>query len=241
VVTGVAFAGVIGWISYTDALFVTRLAGNSGGIAYAYPSIPDGLIIFSLLALVEGARMRPPQRSGWATFGLGLGAAMTLAANVGAGLEHSLLDAFIDGLIPVCFFVAVEIVLWHVRRARGNVAGGISHPSGLAGSPATQPVAVPPDNLKAAEVSMAETARAGNPWSQNQLRKRFSLTHTEARTLWRKYEIPVKEIAPTLNVPAGAADPPGAPAGAFDVPAGVPPRNAPAPAGTPSMNGHGRG
>jgi Protein of unknown function (DUF2637) len=133
VIVGVVFAGVLGWISYTDALFVARLAGNDGGIAYAYPTVPDGLLFFSLLALTEAARAGD-DRPRWATAGLVLGAGMTLAANAGAGLGHSILDAVIDGLIPVCFFIAVEIVLWHIRRGRGAVNSSIPR-----GSPAASP------------------------------------------------------------------------------------------------------
>jgi len=165
VVTGVVFAGVLGWISYTDALFVTRLAGNDGGIAYAYPTVPDGLLFFSLLALTEAARAGA-RRPGWATAGLVLGAGMTLAANAGAGLGHSILDAVIDGLVPVCFFIAVEIVLWHIRRGRGTGAQGRS------------PAAFT-DAQTAALEALHRTTAAGNPLTPNQLKTRFRLTRTE--------------------------------------------------------------
>ena len=134
IVAGVLFAGIIGWISYTDALSVARMAGNTGGIAYAYPAIPDGLLFFSLLSAWEAARAGVG-RSRWAVAGLVLGAGMTLAANVGAGLAHTVLDALIDGLVPVCFFIAVEIVLWHVRRVRApgpeTASAGASVPASL--------------------------------------------------------------------------------------------------------------
>lgn len=194
IIVGVVFAGVLGWISYTDALFVTRLAGNDGGIAYAYPTVPDGLLFFSLLALTEAARAGA-DRPRWATAGLVLGAAMTLAANAGAGLGHSILDAVIDGLVPVCFFIAVEIVLWHVRHGRAGSDTGATRPGSARSVPATV--------LEAAKLSMAETHAAGNPLSRNQLQKRWGLSRSDADEIWQPYNTPAA-VPPAA---AGAAVP----------------------------------
>ena len=114
-------AGIAAWVSYNDGLFVARLAGNHDVQAFAYPLLPDGLIVVCLLALVEAARAGV-KRSRWAQAGLVLGIAMTLSMNAGAGVAHSVLDAVLDGLVPVVFFIAVEVVLWHVRRGRGEGA-----------------------------------------------------------------------------------------------------------------------
>ena len=114
-------AGIAAWVSYNDGLFVARLAGNHDVQAFAYPLLPDGLIVVCLLALVEAARAGV-KRSRWAQAGLVLGIAMTLSMNSGAGVAHSVLDAVLDGLVPVVFFIAVEVVLWHVRRGRGEGA-----------------------------------------------------------------------------------------------------------------------
>jgi hypothetical protein len=122
---GLFIASIAAVISYNDGLFVARLAGNHDRQAFLYPLLPDGLIVVCLLALVEGARMVKPERSGWASAGLVLGIGMTLAMNAGAGIAHSVLDAVIDGLVPVVFFIAVEVVLWHVRRGRGAVPAAV--------------------------------------------------------------------------------------------------------------------
>src|SRR5215472_2748188 len=161
---GLFIAVIAAWISYNDGLFVARLAGNHDHQAYAYPLLPDGLIVVCLLALLEAARAKVP-RSRWAMGGLLLGAVLTLSMNVYAGLAHSELDAVIDGFVPVIFFVACEVVLWHVRRGRGAAQG-----DNLQSSPA---VTVPSSNFEAAEASMAATAAAGNPLSVNQLQDRF--------------------------------------------------------------------
>ena len=189
VIAGLVFAGVLGWISYTDALFVTRLAGNDGGIAYAYPTVPDGLLFFSLLALTEAARAGA-DRPRWATAGLILGAAMTLAANAGAGLGHSILDAVIDALVPVCFFIAVEIVLWHVRQGsstlRSSTAGG----------------EVPSSNLHAARMRLTVAAQHGFKVTPNDTQERFGLTRAAARGLHAEFA-PKEAPAGPAPVPAG--------------------------------------
>ena len=165
-------AGIAAWVSYNDGLFVARLAGNHDVQAFAYPLLPDGLIVVCLLALVEAARAGV-KRSRWAQAGLVLGIAMTLSMNAGAGVAHSVLDAVLDGLVPVVFFIAVEVVLWHVRRGRGEGA--------QVTSPAASPRMVPSDNLAAAKACYAATAAAGNALSQNQLAARFGITRAEAR------------------------------------------------------------
>lgn len=244
IVTGALFAAICAWISYNDGLFVTSLAGNQGRIVYAYPLLPDVLIVLSLLALAQAARTGVP-RSKWAMAGLLLGIALTLAMNTGAGIAHTVLDAVMDGMVPVVFFIAVEIVLWHVRHREA---------SQVTGKEIAVPGAVPADVLAAARASMAATSAAGNPLSQNQLEKRFGLKRADAREVWAEFA--------SSNPPAGPA--PGAsspgPAGADrgqggdsavprraehgsrpePPPAGAAPPVA-APAGAPALNGQAAG
>ena len=140
---GLFIAGIAAVISYGDGLFVARLAGNDWQ-ASLYPLLPDGLIVVSLLALREAAQDEVP-RSAWAQLGLILGITVSLALNVGAGLAlsfpedragvaHSPLDAILLGMVPVYFFITVEVVLWHVRRGRGAVQSSVPR-----GSPAASP------------------------------------------------------------------------------------------------------
>ena len=116
-------AGIAAWVSYNDGLFVARLAGNHDVQAFAYPLLPDGLIVVCLLALVEAARAGV-KRSRWAQAGLVLGIAMTLSMNAGAGVAHSVLDAVLDGLVPVVFFIAQ--ITWHPLQAFGTALGLLS-------------------------------------------------------------------------------------------------------------------
>lgn len=136
----VALAAFAAVISYTDGLFLIRLAGEHGRVAYLYPLLPDGLIVISWKSLHDAAREGVP-RPGWATAGLVLGAGLTLAMNVAAGLAHSSLDALADGFVPVVFFVALEILIGHVRRGRG---GDVAQPVPAA---CDHPEPVPPLSL----------------------------------------------------------------------------------------------
>jgi hypothetical protein len=168
-----AIAGIAAVVSYNDGLFVARLATNTGWTGYLYPLLPDGLIVVCLAAAYEAA-MRKLKRPVWATVGLALGVGLTLAQNTGAGVAHSALDALMDALVPVVFFVAVEVLIWHVR------AGRVMTPD--------RGEAVPSGSVEAAKASMAATAAAGNPWSRNQLQQQFGLTRAQATEVWRPYQ-----------------------------------------------------
>ncbi len=110
-----AFAAVI---SYTDGLFLVRMAGEHGRVAYLYPLLPDGLIVISWASLYAAAS-EGAARPRWATAGVVVGAMLTLAMNVAAGWSHSSLDAR-QTVRAVVFFVALEILIGHVRRGRGG-------------------------------------------------------------------------------------------------------------------------
>jgi hypothetical protein len=179
-------------ISYNDGLFLVRLAGNHDRLAYLYPFLPDWLIVICLIALLAATGDRPK----WPTFGLLLGIALTLAMNVAAGVAHSPLDAVVDGFVPVVFFVAVEVFIGYVRRGREGGSPRASRP--LAAS------TVPSTVLEAAEVSMAVTARAGNPLSRNQLQERFGLSRKAATEIWQPYNPPAGAAPGTIPAPAGA-------------------------------------
>jgi hypothetical protein len=153
--------------------------------------------------------------------GLVLGVALTLGMNAGAGWAHGPLDAVVLGMVPVVFFIAVEVVLWHVRRGRGALVPA-APPEG---SPVTSPGTVPSSNIEAAKARMAQAVELGFRYSDNQAQADFGLTRAEAAKARREliesrlvpYQIPGREAAPLMDTPAGVADPrssPPAPAGA---------------------------
>jgi hypothetical protein len=216
---GLFIASIAAVISYNDGLFVARLAGNHDRQAFLYPFLPDGLIVVGLLALLEAARRDIP-RSRWATGAVLLGVAMTLAMNAGAGIAHSVLDAVMDGLVPVAFFVAAEVVLWHVRRGRG---GPVLDALGTA--PAASPGTVPSSSFEAAKARMREAADHRFRYSDNEARADFGLTRSEAAKARGQVTQETSRggssqrdhsrTVPAAHVPAGVADAamPPAPAG----------------------------
>jgi hypothetical protein len=107
-------------VSYNDGLYLVRLAGIHGRVAYLYPLLPDGLIIISWSSVYEAGLAQLRKRPGWATAGIALGACLTLGMNIGAGVLHNRLQALVDGVVPVVLFVALEILVGLIRRGHGT-------------------------------------------------------------------------------------------------------------------------
>lgn len=137
VLTMAAFATAAAVISYNDGLFLVHLAGTRGHLAYLYPLLPDGLIVISWTSMYEAGLTGIP-RPRWATAGIALGACLTVSMNVAAGVLHNELSALIDGVVPVVFFVALEILMGLIRRRHGAVTGETPP-----GQPGTMWLAVP--------------------------------------------------------------------------------------------------
>lgn len=119
----VALAAGAAVVSYNDGLYLVRLAGIAGRVAYLYPLLPDGLIIISWASVYEAGLAQLARRPAWATGGIWLGASLTLAMNIGAGVLHNRLQALVDGVVPVVLFVALEILVGLIRRGHGAAAG----------------------------------------------------------------------------------------------------------------------
>jgi hypothetical protein len=109
-------------VSYNDGLFLVRLAGIHDRVAYLYPLLPDGLIIISWASIYESGLAGHRSRPAWANAGIALGACLTLAMNIGAGVLHNRLQAGVDGVVPVVLFVALEILVGLIRRGHGAAA-----------------------------------------------------------------------------------------------------------------------
>jgi len=153
-----AFAAAAAVISYNDGLFLVRLAGTSGRLAYLYPLLPDGLIVISWTSLYEAGLTGIP-RPAWATTGLILGACLTVSMNVAAGVLHNQLDALVDGVVPVVFFVALEILMGLIKRGRGSAP-----PPPSPAASGQDETAEPPDPMttqEALRALLASTTRRG--------------------------------------------------------------------------------
>lgn len=152
VLTMSALAAVAAVISYNDGLFLVRLAGTVGRIAYLYPLLPDGLIVVSWNRMYEAGIAGIP-RPRWATAGIALGLCLTVSMNVAAGVLHNRLDALIDGVVPVVLFVALEILMGSIRADR--VSAPAAHPVGQGETPP------PPTPRQAMRVLLATASIRG--------------------------------------------------------------------------------
>jgi hypothetical protein len=214
-------------ISYLDGLYLVHLAGAHGPAAYLYPLLPDGLIVVSFES-THDARQCGHSRPGWATAGLALGAVLTVGMNVAAGAGVKVPLALVDGVVPVVFFVALEILIGMIRRGRGSLS-----PMVTGDAPATSSQPEPPAPLTTEQALAALLDSA----SQRALHELLGVPRSRVQA-WAARVAPVAE-----DVPAGAAVTPApvtpAPAGTQSPPAGEGP---PPPAGAelqPGLNGSG--
>lgn len=177
---GIAAAAAV--ISYLDGLYLVHRAGAHGHAAYLYPLLPDGLIVISAQSLYGAAQGGQP-RPRWATTGIVLGAVLTAAMNVAAGAGLKVPLALVDGVVPVVFFVALEILIGLIRRGRAGV--GFAPPR--APGPAAQSHCGHTVALTVGEaVRLAdEHARQclGEPISQRQLAASFGLSRPKVAEL----------------------------------------------------------
>ena len=119
--TGVVITSAIGGAtavySFHDALIVAHHAGERGDFAYLVPLFADGLIALCSTALYAAAQAKV--RRPWAGMtGLVFGIAVTVLLNIAAGAYTGKLLALIDGLAPVVFLIALEILVWQFRLGR---------------------------------------------------------------------------------------------------------------------------
>jgi Protein of unknown function (DUF2637) len=116
IATVVAVAAVASWVSYTHALDVIRLAGETGAVAFAYPAFIDGVVYMSSMVLLNDARrqLRPHPL---AYIALGAGVVLTLAANVYSMASHGLLGGIAGALPAVALVLSYELLMIVIRRS----------------------------------------------------------------------------------------------------------------------------
>jgi Protein of unknown function (DUF2637) len=131
-----AVAATAGWVSYQHALDVVRLAGEHGDVAYAYPVFIDGLVYMSSMVLLSAARRTvDAPRLAWGSLGVGI--ALTLAANVYEGSVHGVLGGLAGALPAVALVLSYELLMWLIRRPK-------QAPVTETASPVPAPVPAPP-------------------------------------------------------------------------------------------------
>lgn len=169
----VAVAGVAGYVSYWHAVTVVTQHGETDVRGHLYPVLIDGIIVAASMVVLDAARHRerPPVLS-WTLLGSGI--AVTLAANVTAGIAFGLAGALWSAW-PALAFVGCYELLMMLVRASARRSGELSNIQ--VSSP------LPSAAETAAEASLRATLAAGNPWSVNALVTNFRLTRPEATKL----------------------------------------------------------
>jgi Protein of unknown function (DUF2637) len=125
--------------SHIDALALAH--GYTADTARLLPLSVDGLIVASSLTLLTEARAHR-DAPGLARFGLVLGIAGTLAANVAYGIHFGPVGALVNAWPAAAFITATEILLGQMRRA-GTAPAWEPAFGTVADVPCSVPVAAP--------------------------------------------------------------------------------------------------
>lgn len=111
------------YVSYRHAYELIHAHGETGTAARIGPGTVDGLIYASGMVLLQAARYR--QRApGLAYFGLWLGIAATLGANVAHGWSHGLIGALVSAWPAAALITCYELLMKLIRTgaAKGVLA-----------------------------------------------------------------------------------------------------------------------
>lgn len=109
------------YVSYRHAYELIHDHGESGTAARIGPGTVDGLIYASGMVLLQAARYRqsaPPL----AYFGLWLGIAATVGANVAHGWSHGVLGALVSAWPAVALIVSYELLMRIIRTGAAKGA-----------------------------------------------------------------------------------------------------------------------
>lgn len=171
-----AVAVIAAIVSYTHVESLGLANGYSTDTARLLPFSIDGLIVAaSMVLLTEARAQRPAPRL--ARFGLVLGIAGTLAANVAYGVHFGPVGAVVNAWPAAAFITATEILVGQMRRAgttparddtTETVAAPVSAavPAEVSGSVPVdagviEPVAVPATPVPTVPPSRPRTVAAG--------------------------------------------------------------------------------
>jgi|HubBroStandDraft_6_1064221.scaffolds.fasta_scaffold00062_18 hypothetical protein len=168
------------WLSYAGLHSFAARAGLSGPEAWAWPSSVDLFILAGELGItISVLRDGKTDWRAWMYFAAGAG------PSVGFNVLHVTVTApgwgkyAVAATPPVAAVLALAALMQQVL----SLDAALAHLHGRADNPGrsrTHDETAPSDAETAALASLRVTLAAGNPWSLNQLRERFSLTRTQA-------------------------------------------------------------
>lgn len=156
VLTGLAVlavAVIAAAVSFTHIRALALTHGYSPDAGALLPFSVDGLLVVSSLVLMTEARAQRPAPK-LARFGLILGIAGTLAANVGYGVHFGPVGALVNAWPAAAFITATEILVSQMRRT-GTLPGRVDTALTVAATvPGVVPAAVPLDTPVDAPVAV---------------------------------------------------------------------------------------
>ena len=172
------------WLSYAGLHSFAARAGLRGPEAWAWPSSVDLFILAGELGVtVAVLRDGRTDWRAWVYFAAGAGPSVAfnvlhVAAAPGWGRYA------VAAAPPVAAVLALAALMQQVLSlpaALAHLHGTVPSPVPAAGETMhARDETAPGDAETAAAASLRATLAAGNPWSQNQLQERFSLTRAQA-------------------------------------------------------------
>ena len=165
VLTGLAVlavAVIAAAVSFSHIRALALTHGYSPDTGALLPFSVDGLLVVSSLVLLAEARaQRPAPRL--ARFGLVLGIAGTLGANVAYGVHFGPVGALVNAWPAVAFITATEILVGQMRRT-GDTPAPDSVPETVADDvPEIEPLTVLASTVPPVPADTARTVASGRP------------------------------------------------------------------------------
>lgn len=185
-----AVAVIAAAVSYAHIESLGLAHGYTGATARLLPLSVDGLIVVSSMTLLTEARA-PRPAPGLARFGLVLGIAGTLAANVAYGIHYGPVGAVVNAWPAAAFITATEILVGQMRRA-GTAPARDATVLTVADVPGVVPVDVPAIEPVTAPASTVPTAPATLP-------RTVSPRRAPQRVSGRKPKAPEKVFAAEIE------------------------------------------
>jgi hypothetical protein len=122
----VAVAMVAGWVSFVHILTVVSAHGEHGALAFLYPATADGLIYSASMVMLDSARRGIPT-PGLARVMLAAGIAVTLVANILAGVAFGVLGAVVAAWPALALVGSYELLMIMIRRARASAPEAVAN------------------------------------------------------------------------------------------------------------------
>lgn len=195
----VLVAVAAGYVSYQHAYELIHGHGESGSAARIGPGTVDGVIYASGMVLLQAARYRQ-RRPPLAVFGLWLGIAATIGANVAHGMGHGPIGAVVSAWPALALIVAYELLMKLIRTGTSRGVGPALEADGAIDDDCPHEVALTVQDA-VVQAWFHRTECLGEDYSQRQLAADFVFTNRKKLAQWISGAAEEPEDAQPLAVP----------------------------------------